>query len=300
MFYSVHSPSMQVGAARPLRYRLASGLVLAADGFGDVEMPTVLLLHGGGQTRHAWGKTAERLASAGFHAIALDLRGHGESDWDPEGRYEAPSFASDIGEVLDQLPRPPVLVGASLGGIASLLAEGSDAPHRTKGLVLVDVTPRLSLPGVTRILDFMRARPEGFATLDEVAEAVARYVPHRKPPKDTAGLERNLRKGTDGRYRWHWDPKLLETWDPDRYTPEMGRAAVAERLACAARVRVPMLLVRGRMSDVVSEENARELLEMAPSTEYVDLADAAHMVAGDVNDAFTETVIDFVQRAHQR
>ncbi len=260
----------------------------------------MLLFHGGGQTRHAWGKTAERLAEAGFHAMPVDQRGHGESDWDPEGRYEARYFARDVGEILEQIPRPPVLVGASLGGIASLIAEGTGAPHRSAGIVLVDVTPRLSRPGVTRILDFMRARPDGFATLEEAAEAVAGYVPHRKPPKDIGGLARNLRKGPDGRYRWHWDPKLLETWEPNRYTVEMGRISVDERLAAAALIRVPMLLVRGRMSDVVSEENARELLEVAPATEFLDLKDAAHMVAGDVNDAFSEAVIDFVRRAHQR
>ena len=260
----------------------------------------MLLLHGGGQTRHAWGKTAARLAGRGFYAVALDHRGHGESDRDPEARYEAHDFARDVDEVIGQLPRLPVLVGASLGGIAALLVEGASEAPRSRGIVLVDVTPRLAREGVYRILEFMRARPDGFASLEEAAEAVASYVPHRKPPKDLSGLEKNLRRGEDGRYRWHWDPKLLEVWNPARYTPAMGEAAVAERLDAARRLRVPMLLVRGRMSDVVSEENARELLDAAPATEYVDLKGAAHMVAGDVNDAFTEAVIDFVRRAYDQ
>ncbi len=291
---------MAESAPRPLRFRVREGLVLAADAYGDPERPAVLLLHGGGQTRHAWGKTGEVLAARGFYAVALDHRGHGESGWDPEGRYEAHDFARDAGDVVAQLPSPPVLVGASLGGMAALLVEAASETPRSRGIVLVDVTPRLARDGVFRILDFMKARPDGFASLEEAAEAVASYVPHRKPPKDLSGLAKNLRKGEDGRYRWHWDPKLLEVWNPARYTPEMGEAAVRERLDAARSLRVPLLLVRGRMSDVVTEENAREHLDAAPATQYVDLKGAAHMVAGDVNDAFTEVVTDFVRRANDR
>src|SRR5690606_23952683 len=164
---------MTAAAPRPLRFPLSSGMTLAAEGHGDPSAPPVLLLHGGGQTRHAWGKTAERLAAAGFYAVALDQRGHGQSDWEPEGRYEPELFSDDVAEVVSLLERPPVLVGASLGGIASILFEGDNPSPRTRGLVLVDVTPRLSLSGVNRVIEFMRARPEGFASLEEAAEAVA-------------------------------------------------------------------------------------------------------------------------------
>jgi pimeloyl-ACP methyl ester carboxylesterase len=158
------------------------------------------------------------------------------------------------------------------------------------------VTPRMNRDGVLRILSFMQHKPEGFASLEEVADAIASYLPHRKRPESLKGLEKNLRRREDGRYAWHWDPKLLETWSPGRHDDDARERSIRTRLEAAAAVDVPMMLIRGRMSDVVSEDNAKELLAIAPKTEYVDLAGAAHMVAGDRNDVFTQTVLDFVRR----
>ena len=280
---------------RRLTYLVPSGLCIAADAFGDAAAPIVLFLHGGGQTRHAWDGAARAIAAAGYQAITMDHRGHGESDWHPGGDYSSDGFVSDLLGVLPQLPSRPVLVGASLGGITALLAE-ADAPAPVcRGIVLVDVTPRLEVSGVRRIIGFMAARPEGFASLEEVADYVANYLPHRPRPKDIAGLEKNLRRGDDGRYRWHWDPRLMDTWNPEHYDADEGARIIAERLAAARRLRVPTLLVRGRMSDVVSEEGAREFLDAVPSAKYVDLAAAGHMVAGDRNDAFTGAVLEFVR-----
>jgi pimeloyl-ACP methyl ester carboxylesterase len=268
---------------------------LVADAYGDPSAPPVVFLHGGGQTRHAWGGTAGAVAEAGFFAVTLDHRGHGESDWDPAGHYRVDAFVADLRGVTARLPARPFLVGASLGGITALMAEGTSPEPASRGIVLVDVTPRLEPRGVLRILAFMSARPDGFASLDEAADVIAEYLPHRPRPKDLAGLEKNLRLGADGRYRWHWDPKLMETWNPERYDAEGGRRAVEAHLAAARRLRVPVLLVRGRSSDVVSEEVAREFLSVVPHAEYVDLA-AGHMVAGDRNDAFTGAVLDFLLR----
>ena len=125
---------------------------------------------------------------------------------------------------------------------------------------------------------------------------MAAYLPHRPRPQDTSGLEKNLRLHADGRYRWHWDPRLMTRWNPPHFEPEDAEQIIAERTAAALRLRVPVLLVRGRASDVVSEACAREFLEMVPHAEYVDLEAAGHMVAGDRNDAFTGAVIDFVRR----
>jgi pimeloyl-ACP methyl ester carboxylesterase len=282
-------------APRRVDYRLDSGLALVADAYGDPSDPAVLFLHGGGQTRHAWGGTARAVAEAGFFAVSLDHRGHGESDWDPRGDYGVDAFVADLRGVLARLPSKPFLVGASLGGITAMMAEGTSPEPVSRGLVLVDVTPRLEVRGVMRILGFMRARPEGFATLDEAADVIAEYLPHRPRPKDLAGLEKNLRLGSDGRYRWHWDPKLMDTWNPERFDAGEAQLIVEARLEAARRLRVPVLLVRGRSSDVVSEEVAREFLALVPHAEYVDLA-AGHMVAGDRNDAFTGAVLAFLQR----
>jgi pimeloyl-ACP methyl ester carboxylesterase len=281
--------------AASIRFELPHGISIAADAHGEPGAQPVLFLHGGGQTRHAWGGTAEALAELGFYTICMDHRGHGQSDWAGEDEYRLDHFVADLRGVLAQLDEKPVLVGASLGGITALLAETAGEQSVAKGLVLVDVTPRLEPGGVERILGFMKAGASGFASLEEVADSIARYLPHRKRPKDLSGLAKNLRRNEDGRYYWHWDPKMLKTWERDRYT-EADDLELKARLANAARLAIPTLLIRGRLSDLVSTEAASEFLEMVPHAEYVDLADAHHMVAGDRNDAFTEAVTDFLLR----
>jgi pimeloyl-ACP methyl ester carboxylesterase len=276
-----------------MRIRVGRGMELAADEWGDPAAPAVVLLHGGGQTRNAWGAAGEALARAGFHAVAVDQRGHGESAWDPAGDYRLECYAEDLHAVVGRLAPRPALVGASLGGMVSLIYAGEMHPGVARALVLVDITPRPEPEGVARVIGFMKAHPDGFATLDDAARAVAAYLPHRPPPSDTRGLEKNLRRGHDGRWRWHWDPAMLESVERRRTTSEHP-----ERLVDAARaIAVPTLLVRGSRSDVVTERSAREFLVLVPHAEYVDVADAAHMVAGDSNDAFAGAVVDFLSRS---
>ncbi len=211
------------GEARPAALHGEGGLRLVADAWGDPSDPPVLLLHGGGQTRHSWGGTAAALAADGWYALALDLRGHGESEWAKDGDYSFDGFVADLHQVLAGLAGRPVLVGASLGGITSLLAEGESREPVAQALVLVDVVPSLDREGVGRILAFMSDRPDGFASLDEAADAIAEHLPHRPRPTDLSGLRKNLRLHGDGRYRWHWDPRFLTgerrpaaTRNPDR------------------------------------------------------------------------------------
>ena len=183
-----------------------------------------------------------------------------------------------------------------MGGFTALMAEAQSEKSIAAGVVLVDVTPRVQRDGVLRVFDFMRGSADGFDSLEEAAAAVASYLPHRRRPKDLTGLGKNLRRSDDGRYRWHWDPKLLEVWDMNRLNERQAEALIEERSEAARRLTVPTLLIRGRMSDVVSEAQAREFLELVPHAEYVDLEGAAHMVAGDRNDVFTDAVTSFVQR----
>jgi pimeloyl-ACP methyl ester carboxylesterase len=279
------------GPAAPgkLQFRGSGDVLLAADAYGDPSHPPVLLMHGGGQTRYAWGPTAANLAAAGFYAVTLDLRGHGESEWAADGNYEITAFAADIELVASALPARPALVGASLGGIASMVCQHLH-PVAT-AVVLVDITPRMDPEGVQRIVGFMNAHPGGFASIDEAADAIATYLPHRPRPNDTSGLAKNLRLGEDGRWRWHWDPRFLSG------PPRSSHEHYPERMNAAARsLVVPTLLVRGRMSEIVSEEGVREFLELVPHAEYVDVEDASHMVAGDRNDLFCDAVIDFLVR----
>lgn len=282
--------------SRRLRFELPHGIVIVADAHGRPEAQPIVLMHGGGQTRHAWGGTAAALGALGYYAISMDHRGHGESSWAEDGDYELEAFVKDLMAVIDQLGGKPVLVGASLGGITALTAEAAAEGSIARGIVLVDITPRVEKDGVLRVLDFMKGSSAGFASLEEAADAVASYLPHRRRRKDLGGLSKNLRLSDDGRYRWHWDPKVLDVWDPESFTPEEGEQMMLERTLAARGLTIPTLLVRGRMSDVVTERQAKEFLELVPHAEYVDLEGAAHMVAGDKNDVFTDSVADFIQR----
>ena len=272
---------------------------LAADVFGDHGAP-VLLLHGGGQTRHAWRNTAERIARSGRTAFAVDQRGHGDSDWIADAAYTFFDFAADVAVVARAVTAragsPPVVIGASLGGIASLLAYGTafrrGEASMFAALVLVDITPRVDLSGVEKIQGFMRAHArEGFASLQEAADVVAAYLPHRPRPRSNEGLKKNLRLHPDGRWRWHWDPQFLGGPHP----VGSDRAGVEEALVAAARdLAIPTLLVRGASSELVHDAHVQEFLELAPHAAYADVSGARHMVVGDRNDQFSNAIQGFL------
>jgi pimeloyl-ACP methyl ester carboxylesterase len=273
---------------------------LDADVFGD-NGRSVLLLHGGGQTRHAWRSTAEKLASEGYMAYALDQRGHGTSEWVTNGAYKFSDFADDVKLVARELSRrsgaKPIVVGASLGGIAALLAEGGrkrKSTHMFSALVLVDITPRVDMTGVNKILGFMRAHAkEGFASIADAAQVVAEYLPHRPRPTSNEGLKKNLRGSPDGRWRWHWDPRFL---DGPRAARANRRQLEAALQAAARRIDIPVLLVRGASSELVKESHVQEFLKVVPHAEYVNVGNARHMVAGDRNDHFSAAVLSFIGR----
>lgn len=267
----------------------AGGVRLAGDSWGTPGRPLVVLLHGGGQTRHAWRGTGEKLATAGYQVVAFDARGHGDSDWAPDGQYSQDIQVADLRCVLAASDgQRPILVGASMGGGTSLAAvgEGLDAA----ALVLVDIAPRIEPEGVERIRAFMSRNPDGFATLEEVADAIAVYQPHRGRQTDLSGLAKNVRLGDDGRYRWHWDPRFLAV---TRDLP--GREHRLEAFAHA--LNLPTLLIRGGLSDVLSEEGAQAFRALCPQAEYVNIADAGHMVAGDRNDVFAQAIVSFLARS---
>ena len=273
----------------------AGGIRLVADVDGDPTGPPALLLHGGGQTRHAWGTTQRALAERGWYAWSADLRGHGDSQWAPDGDYSIDGFAGDVRAIAASFVRPPALVRASLGALSSMVAIGESDPGAVaSALVLVDVGHRIESKGVERIGDFMTSHLDGFATLDDAADAIAAYNPHRPRPKDLTGLAKNLRQRADGRWAWHWDPRFVSgRWG----TPDETRSSVTDpsRLEAAARsLTLPVLLVRGRMSDLLSEEGATAFLDAVPHAQFVDVAGAGHMVAGDKNDVFNTAVTDFL------
>jgi non-heme chloroperoxidase len=267
----------------------AGGVTIAGDSWGDPNGPLVLLQHGGGQTRHAWKGAGESLGNSGYHAVALDARGHGDSDWADPDAYAAEFMVEDVVCVAKALgAEHPILVGASMGGGTSLLAIGTGKLDAA-ALVLVDMAPKIEPAGSRRIQEFMNQKPDGFDSLEEVAEAIANYQPHRKRPRNLDGLAKNVRLGANGKYVWHWDPARRLTRGPN--------SAYRQQLhECADTLTLPTLLVRGGLSDVLSEEGAQSFLAQCPHAEYVSVENAAHMVAGDRNDIFAGAVIEFLAR----
>ncbi len=265
------------------------GLELAADVWGDPDRWPVLFLHGGGQTRHAWGSTAEKVAGEGWRSVAIDLRGHGDSQWAPNGDYSFTAFGGDVVAVVDQLGRPPVLVGASLGGMSALLAEGTSDRMVSSGLVLVDITPKTNVEGIQRIKTFMESGLDGFDSLEDAADAIAAYTPQRPRRLNPAGLGKVLRQ-RDGRWYWHWDPAFI---GQDRTEVVPDRLAGLLDVA-VSNIHVPTMLVRGLLSDVVTQEGVEHFKAAIPEATVIDVAGASHMIAGDRNDAFTRAVVDFL------
>jgi pimeloyl-ACP methyl ester carboxylesterase len=222
--------------------------------------------------------------------MAYDARGHGDSDWAADADYGLERLADDLESVVERLPGAPALIGASMGGLTVLQAIGNHQPSWASAMVLVDIAPRVNPAGSKRIVDFMTARPDGFATVDEAADAVAAYNPHRARPTDTRGLMKNLRLRADGRLHWHWDPRLFES------LPAHAEAETAALLEPCIRIKIPALLVRGQHSDVVTDAGIDEFKARLPQLEVAEVGGAGHMIAGDRNSAFDGAILPFLKR----
>lgn len=255
--------------------------------------PQVLLAHGFGQTRHSWAGTQERLSGAGFGSLAWDMRGHGESQSNPASHtYSVSDFIGDHVAAASLVGGQPVLVGASMGGLTGLLAQASHRPF--SALVLVDVTPRWEAAGMQRIHDFMTAHPDGFESYDHAARVIHDYLPHRRARKSDEQLAKLLRFDHQQRLRWHWDPRLLSEFVADS---QHLQEAIAEE---ARKIDVPVLLISGGRSDLVSDDTVAHFLERVPHATHVRLPEATHMLAGDDNDAFTDAVHAFLRAQFDR
>src|SRR6516164_7042491 len=229
-------------SAKTVKFSGHNGITLVADEWNrgaDVGgRPTILMLHGGGQNRFSWKNTGQILANEGFHVVALDSRGHGDSDRAPDADYAVETLTDDVMHVLDAISGPVVIIGASMGGLTGILAADRAGPDKVTQLVLVDVVPRFEKGGSARIRDFMFSGLHGFGSLEEAADAVAAYLPYRTKPRSPEGLKKNLRL-RDGRWYWHWDPAFMTKPgdDPELRTEKFEHAAMG--------LKIPVLLIRG-------------------------------------------------------
>jgi pimeloyl-ACP methyl ester carboxylesterase len=286
----VAAPAIDTPAPRCGRLPAADDIALAYEWHGPEDGAPLVFAHGFGQTRHAWRACAAHLGARGWRALAADARGHGDSGWLAKGDYRFEQSIDDATRLAGLAGERPVWIGASMGGLLGIMAEAARPGGLFAALVLVDITPRWETRGVERIMAFMRAHPLGFASVQEAQAAVGDYLPHRAQTRDPARLEKLLVRMDNGRLRWHWDPRLLDTVaaEAERWGPPLHEAARALRL--------PVLLVSGARSDVVSRHTIDEFMQLVPHAEHQQLADATHMVAGDANDRFTDTIAAFLQR----
>lgn len=280
----VSQPSFPPAAAAP-----SYAGPLALERFsGRQDQPQLLFAHGFGQTRLAWTRAAQRLSAQGYAGTSFDARGHGQSLWNrPDQDYALEQFIDDLATLAGQHAAPPVLVGASMGGLLGLYVQGHRDPPPFRALVLADITPRWEAAGVERILGFMGAHPQGFEHLDHAADAIAAYLPHRAR-KSAAELEKLLVQDAGGRWRWHWDPRMLDS------IGRRGEAFQATLIEATRRIDVPVLLVSGGRSELVNDAHVDEFLSLVPHARHVRLPEATHMVVGDDNDAFTRTISAFL------
>lgn len=272
------------------RFNGFDGIKLAAEVHGDPASSAVVLLPGFGQTRAAWSRAAQSLAAAGYYAIALDLRGHGESEWAPQRHYEFCDLVQDLRAVIAQLPSRPAVVGAGLGGLAALAAIGEHAEPIASALVLVDAAPRLTRLGVERMIALMASDATGFASAEDAAIAIAPYLPSGLPPKPVE-IRRHLRRADDGRFRWHIDP----AYHAFMMDASVRRRALPRLNAAAAAVKIPTFLVHGKASAMIDEESVAGFRELVPHAEYAALAGVGGAIVGEPNDAFDATIGAFLE-----
>ncbi|PKP82751.1 MAG: flavin reductase [Alphaproteobacteria bacterium HGW-Alphaproteobacteria-18] len=233
-------------------FRGFAATTLRAEISGSPEDPAVLLLHGGGQTRRVWEDAARALVKAGRHVINLDLRGHGDSDWPQDGRYDFDAYVEDLRCVLSQLPVRPVIVAASLGGWIAAATLGEDGGHLAAGLVLADAPPEISAKAARKVGDALRKRS-------------ARSEPGQR-----------------------WDPRFLDAMNLE--------AATRRVVAAAPNLKIPVLFVRGALSELTEAEAAGRYVNQIEGAEFAEIRDAGHMVAFDRSDLFNATLLDFLER----
>lgn len=286
------SNTESVAATVRHRWMTADAVALVGEEMPGENDASVLFAHGFGQTRQSWHGAQLALAIEGIGSIAWDMRGHGESARNADtSHYQAEQFADDVHLLSKQFRQKPLLVGASMGGLTGMMAQ---ARHDVfSALVLVDVTPRWETAGVARIMAFMNAFPEGFDSYEHAAEVIATYLPHRRERKSSKQLQFLLRE-QDNRLIWHWDRRMIKEFvEHSEHLQEDIREA-------ARQIKVPTLLISGGKSDIVSEHTVADFLELVPHAIHHHLPDATHMVAGDDNDAFNDTLLNFKRTLSQQ
>ncbi len=239
------------------------------------EAPQLILLHGGSQNAHTWDTVALAL---GRPLIALDLPGHGRSDWRDDHDYAPVTLAGDLGDAIGSwAPDGAVIVGMSLGGLAAL-ALSQSWPALVHRLVLVDILPGTDAASVEPIVAFLSG-PERFDTFQEMLDRTVAFTPNRALSAVRRGVLHNSVQLADGSWTWRWDP--IRQWRMGGRGGEGGAVDFTPLWSAVDALRVPILLVRGSKSRIVSDGDVAELLRRQPAARVVTIEGAGHSVQGD-------------------
>ena len=247
--------------------------------WGNRDRPTIVFLHGGALNAHTWDLVCLALRDD-YHCVALDQRGHGDSDWAPLDEsggadYSMEAQLGDTKGFADHLSLDKfILVGMSLGAINSL-AFAVNHPERLSHLVIIDAGPEMRRPGSSRIRDFVRGVQET-VTIEAIIEKALEFNPRRDPKILRRSLMHALRQQPDGTWKWKYDTRRFQALDQEKQ--RAARAALANGLS---RITCPTLIVRGGESDVFHEEDGIRLAQRLPNGKFVTVPRAGHTVQGD-------------------
>ncbi len=238
------------------------------------EPAELVLLHGGAQNAHTWDTVALAL---GRPLVALDLPGHGHSDWRDDLAYDPRSLAADVAVAVTQLaPSATVVCGMSLGGLTSIVL-AAHHPELVRRLVVVDVTPGVNRDKARAVIDFI-AGPQSFPSFDELLARTMEHNPTRSESSLRRGILHNARQLDDGSWVWCYDRRLPDATPVDAGPADSRHSPLWDDVSAVV---APLLLVRGGLSPVVDDDDVAELRRRQPTAEVVVVEGAGHSVQGD-------------------
>lgn len=268
--YAINASSTP--AVKRVRVALQDGRKLSAIAWGD-STPRLVLIHGGAQNAHTWDTVALAL---GTPLVAIDLAGHGHSDWRDDGMYSHDNLAIDVVTAIEQLaPNARAVVGMSLGGLTAL-AVAHLAPKLVRHLVLVDITPGVNAQKAKAVLDFVNG-PQSFASFDELLDRTKQHNPTRSESSLRRGILHNAIQLADGSWQWRYDRRNHARSS----AKELELTGLPELWEAISQLDCPLSVVRGALSPVVDEADVAEVKRRKASAEIVVIENAGHSIQGD-------------------
>jgi pimeloyl-ACP methyl ester carboxylesterase len=266
--------SSEPAVARGIR-KVRDGRNVSFLRWGNAE-PRVVLVHGGSQNAHTWDTVALGL---GEPLLAVDLPGHGHSDWREDAAYSPASMADDVAEVVEaHAATADLVVGMSLGGLTSLALAGRH-PELVRRLALVDITPGVTGVKAKAVLDFVNG-PQSFASFEDLLARTIEHNPTRTVSSLRRGILHNARQLDDGSWQWRYD-RRSHVREAAGDTEPVQSAALAELWDTVSHLTCPVTLFRGSLSPVVDDADVAELQRRRPNAEVVVVDGAGHSIQGD-------------------